>query len=125
MDICKIAGATRVLGKPADWDESQGECLGLPIVDHDGWMVSEWKPSAVEIGYLIDGGSINLWIQGTQHPVAAVSVGFAPAGEIVEDRYVQLEGENRLLRMSMQRLKDTLESQARMCDIALAATGAQ
>jgi hypothetical protein len=80
MDIARIAGATRNLGAPQNWDpETHGECGVLPIRDglHSPGvpcMVSEWKPNPEEIAVLAAGGSIFLSIIGSSHPVVAVYI---------------------------------------------------
>ena len=132
MDICKIEGFTRVLGAPEGWDHSKVECQGLPIVDRDdGWMVSQWKPNAAELELLKQNGSILLWIYGTVHPVVGLDV-TDECGAIVRDEpesvvqeLANRNAEVKLLRMTIQRMQETLANQGRMCAIALAATGEQ
>ena len=80
MQVCRIEGATRELGKPADWDESKGHCASLPIKDavtEDGerWMISAWQPEPAELAALNRGESIKLMIRGIHHPVVAMFVG--------------------------------------------------
>lgn len=81
MLIKRIEGATRTLGAPHEWDaEKSGPCFGLPILDAqmpDGtlWMISAWEPSPEELEALRRGESIKLWINGTSHPVVAMSIG--------------------------------------------------
>lgn len=81
MEIARIEGATRTLGAPPEWDnEKNGHCSALPIRDVRGpdeshWMISAWQPSIEELQMLARGESIKLWIQGTLHPVVAMSVG--------------------------------------------------
>jgi hypothetical protein len=133
MDICKIEGFTRVLGAPEGWDHSKVECQGLPIYDHpDGWMVSAWKPDAVELAALNEGGSIQLWIAKGFHPVVGLSVADAVGEVFVQDapkgvvqELAARNSEVKLLRMTIQRMQETLSNQGRMCTIALAATGEQ
>lgn len=79
MNPGNIYGATRVLGAPAEWDQSQGECAGLPILDRDTpngpAMISEWVPTAEERERLVQGLPVHVWVFGHGHPVLAVSVG--------------------------------------------------
>lgn len=122
MEIVKIDGATRVLGKPADWDETQGECVGLPIVDHpEGWMISEWRPTPEELQALIDGGSIRLWVQGSAHPAVSIEA-IEYTGAQVAYPTAQLEENNRWLRQTLQTLAETMQQQANVCKLALDAT---
>jgi hypothetical protein len=87
MDIVEIAGATRHLGAPKDWDPARdGECGSLPIRDEPfapgvNRMVSEWRPSPEEIELLAQGAPLQLHIIGTTHPVVALGVGSVPAKE--------------------------------------------
>lgn len=84
MDIVDIAGRTRVFGAPQDWNpERDGECGALPIRDErfapgTNKMVSEWKPSAIEIEHLKLGAPLQLGIIGTTHPVVSLGVGAVP-----------------------------------------------
>lgn len=122
MEIVKIDGATRVLGKPADWDESQGECVELPIVDHpEGWMVSEWRPTQEELRALIEGGSIRLWVQGSAHPAVFIEA-IEQTGAQVAYPTAQLEENAKWLRQTLESLKDTMERQINVCALALDAT---
>lgn len=79
MEIGSIYGATRVLGKPANWDDSQGECSGLPILDRETpqghVMISEWVPTAEERERLAQGLPVHVWVYGVAHPVLSVTVG--------------------------------------------------
>ena len=79
MEPGNIYGATRVLGAPADWDQSQGECVGLPVLDRETEqghvMISEWVPTAEERERLAQGLPVHVWVYGVQHPVLSVSVG--------------------------------------------------
>lgn len=122
MEIVKIEGATRVLGAPADWDNTQGECVGLPIVDHpEGWMISEWRPTQEEMRALIEGGSIRLWVQGSAHPAVSIEA-IESTGAQVAYPTAQLEENNRWLRQTLETLHDTLTKQAGVCQLALDAT---
>lgn len=84
MNIGKIEGFTRELGKPKDWDdEKQGICHALPIrdcIDAEGnpLMVSAWQPTPEEIEAIVNGEPILLFVFGTEehaHPVVSVGVG--------------------------------------------------
>lgn len=133
MEICKIDGFTRILGAPKDWDHSQVECKGLPIVDNpDGWMVSQWKPNALEIETLRQGGTLLLWVYGTAHPVVGLDVSNADGVQVscdapqnIHDELAHRNAEVKLLRLALARLGKTLGDQQRICDIALASTGGQ
>lgn len=71
----EIRFATRALGAPAGWDPAKdGECMTLPIRDHEGTMSSAWYPSKEEIAALVLGAPVVLTIWGTSHPPVAVSV---------------------------------------------------
>lgn len=78
MLIGCIAGATRTLGKPENWDdERDGKCAGLPILDAqmpDGQavMISAWQPTPEDLKVLQQGGSVYLWVFGRSHPVVAM-----------------------------------------------------
>lgn len=79
MEPSKINGATRTLGAPANWDQSQGECVGLPVLDMETAqghvMISEWVPTAEERERLAQGLPVHVWVYGWAHPVLSVSVG--------------------------------------------------
>lgn len=77
-----ISNATRVLGKPTDWDDdANGQCVGLPILDYQdpatqiNYMISMWEPTPEELKALNAGAAVKLWVCGVQHPVVAVGVG--------------------------------------------------
>lgn len=80
MLIGCVEGATRVLGKPRDWNEEKnGRCGSLPICDivtPDGLpvMVSAWVPTAAELKRLVAGQPVYLWIYGHSHPPVALTV---------------------------------------------------
>ena len=79
MDILKIEGFTRELGKPVDWDDSKGmACASLPIIDTEAnghpVMISGWKPTAEELECLNNGAPIYLGVCGTVHPPVFLSV---------------------------------------------------
>lgn len=79
MEPGSINGATRVLGAPSNWDQSQGECVGLPILDrdtpHGHVMISEWVPTEEERERLARGMPVHVWVYGHGHPVLSVTVG--------------------------------------------------
>ena len=77
MQKALIEGATNNPGAPSDWNkEKEGSCGRLPIrviTDGSGKVVrcvSAWKPSALELGVLNDGGYVELHVVGWQVPVA-------------------------------------------------------
>lgn len=76
MKPLPIADCTRRLGAPAGWDHEQsGICHTLEIADRDGFMVSSWQPTPVELERLRQGKPIYLGIQGRSHPVVFLMVG--------------------------------------------------
>ncbi len=81
MIMGRIRGATRVLGKPAKWDETNPDqdCSALAIVDispEQGGpqMVSAWFPTPDEMALLQAGQPVYLSIFGTVHPPVALWV---------------------------------------------------
>lgn len=83
MEIQRIEGATRVLGKPQSWDDEKGvECGSLPILDIEvvgkNAMVSAWKPTDEELGKLVAGAPLHLIVYGTAHPPVMLSVDTNP-----------------------------------------------
>lgn len=79
MLIARIAGATRTLGAPPDWDEERdGLCGGLPILDTmEGGqpvMISAWQPTPEELLALMAGASVYLKVVGRGHPPVMVWV---------------------------------------------------
>ncbi len=81
MQIGRIVGATRILGK------SQGY-LGLPLRDEvvnctvngDGTpaMVTAWLPTPAELAALNAGAAVHVRILGVSHPPMMVEVGQTP-----------------------------------------------
>ena len=81
MQIGRIEGATRVIGK------SQGY-LGLPLRDErinctvngEGTpaMVTAWLPTPEELAALNAGAAVHVRILGTQHPPIMLTVGKPP-----------------------------------------------
>lgn len=133
MEICKIEGATRILGAPQQWNHTISECQSLPIIDTaEGWMVSQWKPSYDEVETLRQGGTLLMWVHGTVHPVVGLDVSEAgglavqhDAPHTVLEELAHRNAEVKLLRLALKRLQGTLGDQQRLCEIALASTGAQ
>jgi hypothetical protein len=86
MHAGRIAGATRNLGAPADWDEARdGPCGCLPIRDsmHSPGvpaMTSAWFPTLEEIEQLQRGAPIYLQVIGAVHPAVSVFVGLPTDG---------------------------------------------
>ena len=73
----RIENATRFLGKPKDWDDTEnGRCGGLAIRDEimSGLpvMTSALTPTPDELARLIAGASVHLCIYGTSHPPVSV-----------------------------------------------------
>jgi len=87
MEINTINGHTRTLGAPSNWDQSKGECAGLPIMDQETengpCMISEWQPEANDLKLLNMGMPLHLWIFGDTHPVVSITVG-QPTQEILD-----------------------------------------
>jgi hypothetical protein len=79
-----IAGFTRALAKPKNWDEAKnGPCLGLPILDHvdengEPSMISAWQPTDEEIIRIMEGAPVYLRVRGTIHPPVGIWAGDAP-----------------------------------------------
>jgi hypothetical protein len=74
----RMQGQTRALGAPSDWDaDKSGHCSVLSIVDTEvaghRWMVSRWEPTPDELALLNAGGSVELWICGSAHPVVSLT----------------------------------------------------
>lgn len=79
MTSGKIDDATRVLGRPADWDpEKHGNCGDLAIRDQviDGInrMYSVWELSDAERAAIAAGGRIILSVCGEVHPPVGLMV---------------------------------------------------
>jgi len=72
MKIGKPKDCTRIIGAPANWDEADGECSALPVVDIPtdigNCMVSEWYPDEQELALLRAGMPIHLWVYGGYTP---------------------------------------------------------
>ena len=84
MQIGRITGATRVIGK------SQGY-MGLPLRDEivhcsvngagTPSMVTAWLPTPAELAALASGAPVYVRILGTQHPPIMLTVGPLPGQE--------------------------------------------
>lgn len=82
MQIGRIPGATRVLGK------SQGY-LGLPVRDelieegvngaNTPCMTTAWIPTPDEIERIVNGAAIHVRLVGVSHPPIMVNVGEPPS----------------------------------------------
>lgn len=85
MQIGRIAGATRVIGK------SQGY-LGLPLRDETinctvggpdtPSMVTAWLPTPEELAALNAGAPVHVRVIGTSHPPIMVEIGQSPDDEV-------------------------------------------
>ena len=72
-----------VLGKPRDWDDSNGECVGLPVHrTPDGTTcVSCWRPTFLERLKLLFGGDIWLHVlSGRSQPPVTIVIGHRAKG---------------------------------------------
>ena len=81
MIIGHIAGATRHLGKPKNWDETNPgqSCGSLPILDVTAeqggpGMISAWFPTPDEVALLQAGQPVYLMVHGSAHPPVALWV---------------------------------------------------
>lgn len=87
MEIKTINGHTRTLGAPSNWDQSKGECVGLPVIDsvteNGPAMISEWSPESDDLKLLNMGMPLHLWVFGDTHPVVSISVG-QPTQEAID-----------------------------------------
>lgn len=75
----RIAGFTRNLGAPENWDEEHdGPCISLPIHDEvlDGirFMTTRYEFSPEDIANIVAGRPLELSIAGREHPVIRISV---------------------------------------------------
>lgn len=77
MQIGRIEGATRVMGK------SQGY-LGLPVRDEKTddvpCMVTSWHPTPKELAALNAGAPVHVRVLGRSHPPISVGIGPTPEG---------------------------------------------
>ena len=75
----RIAGETRNMVKPPDWDnEKQGHRSALAIRDVEtesgNLMYSAWYPTPAELERMQKGAPVYLGIHGTSHPVVMLGV---------------------------------------------------
>lgn len=80
MNPVKIAGETRSIGKPHNWeDATHGQCGALSVRDGVSvglrTMASAWRPSEIELELLKAGHPLLLTIYGETHPVVSLGVG--------------------------------------------------
>ena len=52
---------------------SKEECGKLAVKRIENCLVSQWKPSEVELAKLNAGGFVYLWIYSTQHPMVGLT----------------------------------------------------
>lgn len=75
MKPIRMPHTTRTLGAPNDWDEKRnGVCVGLPITDSNGVMLSYWKPSWKQRLLILAGRPIRLGVFGASHPPVSLDV---------------------------------------------------
>jgi len=83
MNINHIAGCTKILGTPPDWNPSV-PCKGLPVrhqeVDGMQCVISSWQPTDEELWLLVEGYPVILYVAGNTTPAVSLQVGdrFAP-----------------------------------------------
>lgn len=74
----KMTNATRTLGAPTAWDDSETECLSLDIYDYEtdngNVMSSAWMLSEEEVAALRNNSIVYLHIHGVRHPVVSLTV---------------------------------------------------
>ena len=83
MHTGHIQNATRILNAPKNWNkERDGICGTLPIRDEETTagitMVSAWYPTPEEMGRILAGAPIYLYVVGKVHPPVSMSVGPRP-----------------------------------------------
>ncbi|MDR3514066.1 MAG: hypothetical protein P4L73_20715 [Caulobacteraceae bacterium] len=84
MHIGRIAGSTRNLGAPPNWDpDRDGPCQSLPVRDELvggklSAMTSAWFPTPEELLRLVAGAPIYLKVLASAHPPVMLSVGETP-----------------------------------------------
>lgn len=75
MQPLRTAECNVLLGAPSDWDENtDGECVALPIHQNGVYMHSFWQPSEQDIANILAGVPIRLTIVGGAHPPVAINV---------------------------------------------------
>lgn len=87
----RIAGATRNLGAPPNWNpERDGPCSHLPIRDEVigqvPYMTSRWELTPDEIARVQQGAPIELRIVGQTHPVVSLAIAEAATPATGRDR---------------------------------------
>lgn len=65
----RIEGASVVMKAPPGDDKVRD----LHVAVIDGCYVSRWEPTPGELKILADGGSVELWVMGSQPPVMLVA----------------------------------------------------
>lgn len=73
----KMAGATVKMVAPEGADDVR--TLYVSVID--GCCVSRWEPTPDELAVLNAGGSVELWVQGGQPPVALQVAPYAGGDE--------------------------------------------
>jgi hypothetical protein len=68
MNPVEIEGATHLMKAP----EGHPEVGDLLVRVAGGYSVSRWRPTPEELGILMTGGDVELWVMGHQPPVALV-----------------------------------------------------
>lgn len=89
----RIAGATRNLGAPPNWNpDRDGPCSHLPIRDEVigqvPYMTSRWELTPDEIARVQTGAPIELSIVGQAHPVVSLAIAEAATPATVRDRLI-------------------------------------
>jgi hypothetical protein len=74
MNPIHFKGQQAVLGAPEGWDESQGKCLGLPVLRVSDSFISFWKPTWRERIALLFGAKVQLTVVAAGHPPVAVDI---------------------------------------------------
>ena len=75
MEPTTMPHTTRTLGAPRGWDEAKnGPCVGLPITDGDGVMLSYWRPSWKQRLLVLAGRPVRLAVWGASHPPVCLDV---------------------------------------------------
>lgn len=108
-----IRGFTRMLGKPADWEESKhGQCGALAILDHEqpqaegappmNTMVSAWDVTPDELRKLRLGAPVYLRVLGRGHPPVSIWVGDPPI-DGKEPASDELDAFHEELRLAFER----------------------
>lgn len=79
MYSVKTTETTRELGKPQNWDDSQGICDSLPIKDEiiagSPAMTSVWELTDEERALIVSGGQVHLTLLSAMHPPVMLWIG--------------------------------------------------